>query len=319
MGSCGEVGIEIELDRVPQRETGMTPYEIMLSESQERMLLVADKGREEEVLRVFQKWGLESAESGWVTGEGKFRVRHHGQVVAEIPNRELADEAPLYSRPYTVPPQARQAPGWTTPVNVQRALPILLSAPDICSKRYIWEQYDYQVRTNTLTRPEQSDAAIVRIKETGTSVAMSLDGNGRYCYLSPREGAQLAVAESCRNLSTVGAEPVAATNCLNFGNPERPEIIAQLVEAIEGMSDACRFFDTPITGGNVSLYNETLGEGIYPTPVIGIVGLMKTAAPVTIPFKNGGRSRVLLGGSGTCDEVRLRGTQYAKVILNALW
>jgi phosphoribosylformylglycinamidine synthase subunit PurL len=319
MGSRGEVGIEIELDRVPQRETDMTPYEIMLSESQERMLLVADKGRESEVFQVFKKWNLEAAEIGFVTGDGKLRVRHHGQVVAEIPNRELADEAPLYNRPYTVPIQARQAPGFTIPADVQSALPILLAAPDICSKRGIWEQYDYQVRTNTLTRPEQTDAAIVRIKETGASIAMSLDGNGRYCYLSPREGAQLAVAECCRNLSTVGAEPVAATNCLDFGNPERPEIMAQLVEAIEGMSDACRAFNTPITGGNVSLYNETLGEGIYPTPVIGIVGLMKTAAPVTIPFKNPGRSVILLGGPGGCDETRFGGTQYAKEIVKQLW
>jgi phosphoribosylformylglycinamidine synthase len=323
MGSRGEVGIEIELDRVPQRETGMTPYEIMLSESQERMLLVADKGRQSEVFRVFKKWGLESAEIGEVTGDGKLRVRHHGQIVAEIPNRELADEAPLYHRPYTVPPRVAESHGLPAgsfiKSTVQIALPQLLAAPDICSKRFIWEQYDYQVRTNTLTRPEQTDAAIVRIKETGTSVAMSLDGNGRYCYLSPREGAQLAVAECCRNLSTAGAEPVAATNCLNFGNPERPEIMAQLVEAIEGMSDACRFFNTPITGGNVSLYNETLGEGIYPTPVIGIVGLMKTAPPVTIPFKNPGRSVMLLGGPGTCEDTRFGGTQYAKEILRQLW
>jgi len=319
MGSRGEVGIEIELDRVPQRETGMTPYEIMLSESQERMLLVADKGREDEVFRVFRKWGLEAVEIGHVTGDGKLRVRQHGQIVAEIPNRPLADEAPLYDRPHTKPPQVGQAFSGSAPVSVQESLPRLLASPDICSKRYIWEQYDYLVRTNTLTRPEQTDAAIVRIKETGTSVAMSLDGNGRYCYLSPREGAQLAVAECCRNLSTVGAEPVAATNCLNFGNPERPEIMAQLVEAIEGLGDACRFFNTPITGGNVSLYNETLGEGIYPTPVIGIVGLMKTAAPVTIPFKHAGRSVVLLGGTGTCDDTRFGGTQYAKEILNQLW
>ena len=319
MGSRGEVGIEIELDRVPQRETGMTPYEIMLSESQERMLLVADKGREGEVFRVFKKWGLEAAEIGTVTGDGKLRVRHHGEIVAEIPNRELADEAPLYHRPYTVPPEVGRQRSATAEVSVQAALPALLAAPDICSKRWIWEQYDYQVRTNTLTVPEQTDAAIVRVKETGTSIAMSLDGNGRYTYLSPREGAQLAVAECCRNLSVVGALPAAATNCLNFGNPERPEIMAQLVEAIEGMSDACRFFDTPITGGNVSLYNETLGGGIYPTPVIGIVGLMKTALPVTIPFKNAGRSIVLLGGAGTCEEVRFGGTQYAKEIEKQLW
>jgi len=325
MGSRGGVGIEIELDRVPQRETGMTPYEIMLSESQERMLLVAAKGREEEVFEVFRKWGLESVEIGAVTSDGKLRVKHHGVTVAEIPNRELADEAPLYDRPHTVPPAVKQAPdpigvpGFLSEIDVQTALPALLASPDICSKRWIWQQYDHQVRTNTVAGPERTDAAIIRIKETGTSVAMSLDGNGRYCYLSPREGAMLAVAEACRNVATVGAKPVAATNCLNFGNPEKPEIMAQLVEAIEGMAEACRFFDTPITGGNVSLYNETLGEGIYPTPVLGIVGLMKTAAPVTIPFQNAGRSVVLLGGIGTCDDTRFGSSQYAKEMLKQLW
>jgi phosphoribosylformylglycinamidine synthase II len=318
MGSRGGVGIEIELDRVPQRETAMSPYELMLSESQERMLLVAEKGREEEVYRVFRKWGLEAAEIGVVTNDGKLRVRHHGQVVAEIPNRELADEAPLYNRPYTRPPQRPEAPvnpHWLSP---QDALPALMASPDVCSKRWIWEQYDYQVRTNTVAGPG-AEAAIVRIKETGNSVAISLDGNGRYSYLNPREGAKLAVAECCRNLATVGALPVAATNNLNFGNPERPEIMAQLVEAIEGMSEACRFFDTPITGGNVSLYNETLGEGIYPTPVMGIVGTLPTAEPVTIPFKNKDRVVMLIGGVGACNDLDFGGTQYAKEILKQLW
>ncbi len=318
MGSRGEVGIEIELDRVPQRATGMTPYEIMLSESQERMLLVAEKGREDEVFSVFRKWGLEAVEIGVVTPDGKLRVKHHGTVVAEIPNRELADEAPLYDRPHNPPPVEVRPTPHLPKADVQSTLPVLLAAPDICSKRWIWQQYDHQVRTNTVAGPG-SEAAIVRIKETGTSVAMSLDGNGRYSYLSPREGAMLAVAEACRNLATAGARPVAATNCLNFGNPERPEIMAQLVEAIEGMADACRFFDTPITGGNVSLYNETLGEGIFPTPVLGVVGLLKTATPVTIPFKNAGRALVLLGGIGGCDDVRLGGTQYAKEIVKQLW
>jgi phosphoribosylformylglycinamidine synthase len=276
MGSRGGTGIEIELDLVPQRETGMTPYEIMLSESQERMLLVADKGREDEVFRVFRKWGLDAVTVGRVTADGRLRVRHHGNVVAEIPNRELADEAPLYDRPHTKPLRRVpvEAPIIPPSRDLSHDLEALLASGDIAPKSWIWEQYDYMVRTNTIAGPG-SDAAIIRVKETGTSVAMSLDGNGRYCYLSPREGAMLAVAESCRNLSTVGAEPLAATNCLNFGNPERPEIMAQLVEAIEGMADACRFFETPITGGNVSLYNETLGEGIYPTPVIGVVGRMK--------------------------------------------
>jgi phosphoribosylformylglycinamidine synthase len=320
MGSRGEVGIEIELDRVPQRATGMTPYEIMLSESQERMLLVADKGRQDEVFAVFRKWGLDAAEIGVVTGDGKLRVRHHGEIVAEIPNRELADEAPLYNRPVApLPAVAAEPAAWPPASDPQNDLPWILAALDVCSKRWIWEQYDYQVRTNTLAGPQRADAAIIRIKETGTSVAMSLDGSGRYCRLSPRQGVQLAVAEACRNLSTVGARPVAATNCLNFGNPERPEIMAQLVEAIEGMAEACRFFDTPITGGNVSLYNETLGEGIFPTPVLGIVGLLKTAPPVTIPFKTPGRSVVLLGGVGDCDQTRFGGTQYAKEILHDLW
>jgi len=319
MGSRGEVGIEIELDKVPQRATGMTPYEIMLSESQERMLLVADKGREQEVLDVFKKWGLDAVEIGVVTNDGKLRVRHHGAIVAEIPNRELADEAPLYDRPHTKP--LRHAPMEApkhTPADVQAALPLLLAAPDICSKRWIWQQYDFQVRTNTIAGPGY-DAAIVRIKETGASVAMSLDGNGRYCYLSPREAARLAVAESCRNLSVVGAKPLAATNCLNFGNPERPEIMAQLVEAIEGMSEACKFFDTPITGGNVSLYNETLGEGIYPTPVIGMVGTLPTSPAVPSTFQNLGRTVMLVGGIGTCDDTRFGGTQYAKEIIRQLW
>jgi phosphoribosylformylglycinamidine synthase subunit PurL len=320
MGSRGEVGIEIELDRVPQRETGMTPYEIMLSESQERMLLVADKGREDEVFAVFKKWGLEAAEIGIVTKDGKLRVRQHGEIVAEIPNRELADEAPLYDRPHPTPMRKAnmEPPHPLPPADVQEALLKLLAGPDICNKRWIWQQYDYQVRTNTIAGPGH-DAAIVRIKETGTSVAMALDGNGRYTYLSPREGAKLAVAEACRNLSTVGAKPLAATNCLNFGNPERPEIMAQLVEAIEGMADACKFFDTPITGGNVSLYNETLGEGIYPTPVIGIVGTLETRPPIPIQFQAPGRAVMLVGGIGTCDDIRFGSSQYAKEIVKDLW
>ncbi|MBV8907090.1 MAG: phosphoribosylformylglycinamidine synthase subunit PurL, partial [Acidobacteriia bacterium] len=323
MGSRGGVGIEIELDRVPQRETGMTPYEIMLSESQERMLLVAEKGREEEVFRVFRKWGLEAVEIGSVTADSKLRVLHHGRMVAEIPNRELADEAPVYDRPHTeplrrVPMEPIPEPPVPSPALLQTVLPTLLGSGDLSSKRWIWQQYDYQVRTNTLAGPG-SDAAIIRIKETGTSIAISLDGNGRYCYLSPREGARLAVAESCRNLSTMGALPVAATNCLNFGNPERPEIMAQLVEAIEGMGEACRFFETPITGGNVSLYNETLGEGIYPTPVVGVVGLLKTGPAISGTFRNPGKEVILLGGIGAPDAVRFGSSQYAKVILKQLW
>ena len=321
MGSRAGTGVEIDLALVPKREIGMKPYEIMLSESQERMLLVADKGREDEVFAVFKKWGLDAVTIGRVTDDGMLRVKDGGVVVAEIPNRELADEAPLYDRPHNAAPY-RPAPMEVPEIPPSRDLNAdllaLVGSGDLCSKRWIWQQYDYMVRTNTLAGPG-GDAAIVRIKGTDTSVAMSLDGNARYCALSPREGVKLMVAECCRNLSTVGAMPVAATNNLNFGNPERPEIMAQLVEAIEGMTEACAFFETPITGGNVSLYNETLGEAIWPTPVMGIVGLMKTAAPVTIPFKQEGHTVMLLGGVGECALTRFGGTQYAKVVLENMW
>ncbi|HEY6357991.1 MAG TPA: phosphoribosylformylglycinamidine synthase subunit PurL [Vicinamibacterales bacterium] len=319
-GSRGSVGVEIDVALVPQRETGMTPYEIMLSESQERMLLVAEKGREEEVFAVFRKWGLDAVTIGRVTDDGKLRVKNHGVVAAEIPNRQLADEAPLYDRPHNVAPYRSapmEAPSFSSQ-DLTGDLLKLLASGDVCSKRWIWQQYDYTVRTNTIEGPG-GDAAIVRIKETGTSVAMTLDGNGRYCSLAPREGARLIVAECCRNLSAVGALPVAATNNLNFGNPERPEIMAQMVEAIEGMGEACRHFETPITGGNVSLYNETLGEAIWPTPVVGMVGLLKTGAPMTVPFKDEGRTVMLVGGAGSCDLTRFGGTQYAKVVLDRMW
>jgi len=326
MGGRAGTGIEIDLKNVPQRETGMTPYEVMLSESQERMLLVAEKGREQEIFRVFRKWGLEAVSIGHVTNDGKLRVRDHGEVVAEIPNAALADQAPLYRRPSTTPLRRAPLDGPAIPdrsgLELAGDLAALLASPDICSKSYIWQQYDHTVRTNTVAGPG-SDAAVVRIKETGTSIAMSLDGNGRYTFLAPREGARLAVAECCRNLSCAGAEPVAATNCLNFGNPERPEIMGQLIEAIEGMGEACRFFATPITGGNVSLYNETLGEAIYPTPVMGVIGLMPTRMPPPMHFRAAGRKIVLLGGwmPGAADELERRfgSSQFAKVVLRKVW
>ncbi len=320
MGSRGGTGIEIELDRVPQRETGMTAYEIMLSESQERMLLVAEKGREEEVFRVFRKWGLDAVTVGQVTDDGLLRVRHHGEIVAEIPNQPLADSAPLYDRPHSQPLRTApmQAPAVSSR-NLTRDLETLLASGDICSKRWIWQQYDYQVRTNTLAGPAAADAAILRIKENGAALAMTLDGNARYCFLAPRDATKLIVAECCRNLAVVGAEPIGATNNLNFGNPERPEIMAQMVESIEGMAEACRFFDVPITGGNVSLYNETLGEGIWPTPVVGVVGLLQTETPLGLHFRHAGRSVMLVGGVGDCDIVRFGGTQYAKAVLHDLW
>ncbi len=319
MGSRAGTGIEIDLQYVPQREAGLTPYEIMLSESQERMLLVAERGREREVFDVFRKWGLDAVEIGVVTADGMLRVKDHGQVYAEIPNRALADEAPRYNRPFTTP--LRMAPLHGPDVrsaDLNRDLKRMLMSGDLSSKNWIWEQYDHQVRTNTLAGPG-SDAAIVRIKGTNTSIAMSLDGNGRYCALDPKQGTKLMVAECCRNLSTVGALPIATTNNLNFGNPERPEIMGQIVEAIEGLAEACRFFDVPVTGGNVSLYNETLGSPIFPTPVVGIVGTLKTAPPIPVSFTTPGMQVILLGGLGNPDCHEFGGTQYAKVIHDLLW
>jgi len=253
-------------------------------------------------------------------------VREGETVVADMPAATLAHDAPIYDPAMTRPAYLDEAHAFdplalTHPEGAEaltRTLLDVLASPNVCSRRWIWEQYDYRVRTNTVQGPG-SDAAVIRVKETGASVAMALDGNGRYCALSPREGARLAVAECCRNLSTVGALPVAATNCLNFGNPERPQIMAQLVEAIEGMGEACRFFETPITGGNVSLYNETLGEPVDPTPVVGIVGLLRTGPPLTVDFKRAGRTVILLGGLGGCDEARFGGTEYAKAVLKQAW
>ena len=328
MGGRGGTGIEIDLKYVPQREQGMTPYEIMLSESQERMLLVAERGCEEEVFAIFRKWGLDAVEIGVVTGDGALRVKDHGELVAEVPNPILTDDAPLYDRPATEPPRTAplDGPALRPVTDYADVLKRLLAAPDICSKRWIYEQYDYMVRTNT-TAPPGADAAVIRVKEAGVSLAMALDGNGRYCALDPREGAKLAVAECCRNLATVGAEPLGATNCLNFGNPEKPEIMAQFIEVVEGIGEACRHFGAPITGGNVSLYNETLGQGIDPTPVIGIVGLLAhTGTPVGIHFRNPGRKLVLLGGllpgaEGRHAQLdrRFGSSQYAKVIEGQRW
>ncbi len=329
MGARGHVGIEIELDRVPQRETGMSPYEIMLSESQERMLLVAQKGREQEVFRVFEKWGLDAAEVGRVTNDGKMRVLEHGEVVAEIPNEALTDEAPLYKRPLErwEPPVPREMPeaiklsdaGDLTP-NLKR----LLGSPNICGKRWVWQQYDSMVQTNTVEGPGAGDGGVIRIKGSNRGLAMALDGNGRWCYLDPRLGAMHAVAEACRNVACAGATPVAATNCLNFGNPEKAHIMWQFSQVIDGMTKACEELEVPITGGNVSFYNETLGEGIYPTPVMGIVGIIEDVHRVATPhFREAGRTVVLLRatepGDMTDAESEFGSSEYAKEVLGSLW
>ncbi len=287
MGARGGVGVEIELDEVPQRETGMTSYEIMLSESQERMLLVAERGREDEVLRVFAKWGLDAVAIGRVIAEPRMRVRHHGVMMADIPNQSLTDDAPLYRRPvgeWRAPVSGEIPAEALDRLTMQRDytadLRLLLRSGNACSKRWVHEQYDTMVQTNTVLGPGVGEAGVMRIKGTGEAgrergLAMAVDGNGRWCWLDPKLGAMHAVAEAARKVAAVGAEPVAATNCLNFGNPEKPEIMAQFSAAIDGLAEACVALGTPITGGNVSLYNETRGVGIYPTPVVGVVGVME--------------------------------------------
>jgi phosphoribosylformylglycinamidine synthase len=306
MGARGGVGLDVELDLVPQRETGMTSYEIMLSESQERMLLVAIKGREHEVLDVFKKWGLDGVIVGTVEDDPRLRIRHHGVLVADIPNTSLTDDAPLYHRPVGT---------WKSPLPMEPSEEILarmdedrdftadlkdlLASANVCSKRWVHEQYDTMVQTNTTMAPG-GEAGVMRIKGTGMpgrerGLAMALDGNGRWAYLDPNLGAKHAVAECTRKVAMCGALPVAATNCLNFGNPEKPEIMAQLSAAIDGIAEACTALGTPITGGNVSLYNETRGEGIYPTPVLGIVGIIEDVTKaVPAHFQAGGEAIVLL-------------------------
>src|SRR5712671_5918778 len=329
MGGRGGVGIEIELDHVPQRETGMTAYEIMLSESQERMLLVAQKGREQEVFRVFEKWGLDAVEVGKVTPDNKLRVLQHGEVVAEIPNQALTDDAPVYKRPLArwEPPVPREMPEeihLDGSSDLSRNLKQLLASPNICGKRWVWQQYDHMVQTNTVEAPGAGDAGVIRIKGSQRGLAMALDGNGRWCYLDPRLGAMLAVAEASRKVACSGATPVGATNCLNFGNPEKPHIMWQFSQTIDGITKACEELEIPITGGNVSFYNETLGEGIYPTPVLGVVGIQEDATRATFPhFREAGRAVVLLRGSEPGDatdaEVEFGSSEYAKEILGAVW
>ena len=329
MGARGGVGLEIEMDRVPQRETGMSAYEILLSESQERMLLVAQKGREEEVYRVFRKWGLDAVEVGRVISESRMRVLEHGKVVADIPNTALTDDAPVYKRPLErwEPPVSRDVPEqikFGAKTDFTDDLKQLLASENICSKRWIYQQYDSMVQTNTVEGPGNGDGGVIRIKGSQRGLSMALDGNGRWCYLDPKLGAMHAVAESARNVACSGAVPVGATNCLNFGNPEKPPIMWQFSQVIDGITKACEELDVPITGGNVSFYNETLGEGIYPTPVLGIVGVLEDVSKATFPhFRETGRAVVLLRGSEPGDaidaEVEFGSSEYAKVVLGELW
>jgi phosphoribosylformylglycinamidine synthase II len=329
MGGRGGVGIEIELDRVPQRETGMTAYEIMLSESQERMLLVAQKGREQEIFRVFEKWGLDAVEIGLVTTANKLRVLQHGEIVAEIPNQALTDDAPVYKRPMArwEPPVPREMPEHiklNASGDLTHHLKQLLASPNICGKRWVWQQYDHMVQTNTVEAPGAGDAGVIRIKGSQRGLAMALDGNGRWCYLDPRLGAMLAVAEAARKVACSGATPVGATNCLNFGNPEKPHIMWQFSQTVDGITKACEELEIPITGGNVSFYNETLGEGIYPTPVLGVVGILDDISKTPkMHFTTAGRTIVLLRAGEAPDitdvESEFGSSEYAKEVLGTLW
>ena len=329
MGARGRVGLEIELDRVPQRETGMSAYEIMLSESQERMLLVAEKGREQEVFRVFEKWGLDAVEVGHVTQDNVMRVRQHAELVAEIPNEALTDDAPVYKRPVErwEPPVEREMPASVKLAgtgDLTANFKQLLASPNVCGKRWVWQQYDHMVQTNTVEGPGAGDAGVIRIKGSQRGLAMALDGNGRWCYLDPRLGAMHAVAEACRNVACAGATPIGATNCLNFGNPEKPHIMWQFSQTIDGITKACEELEVPITGGNVSFYNETLGEGIYPTPVLGIVGILEDVHKTAkMEFREAGRTIVLLRATEPGDitdvESEFGSSEYAKEVLGAVW
>jgi phosphoribosylformylglycinamidine (FGAM) synthase-like enzyme len=398
MGARGDLGLTVELDLVPQRETGMSSYEIMLSESQERMLLVADKPRAQEVLDVFAKWGLDASIVGTVTEKPNMVITQHGELVADIPNKSLTDDAPLYHRPVGTwkPPVPLDPPAWVLeelkkPRDYTADLKKLLASANICDKRWVFEQYDSMVQTNTVQGPG-GEAGVMRIKGTGKGsvdpmafehsvagqvatlvaastpqgaatlatgnenaanpvvfpdgghesgagsaagldagekttkgdrgLAMALAGNGRWTYLDPKLGAMHAVAEAARKVACTGATPVAATNCLNFGNPEKPEIMAQLSSAIDGIAEACTALGTPVTGGNVSLYNETKGEGIYPTPVIGVVGIIEDVTKaVPSGFQTIGDAILLLSPklSDSGEGVGFGSSAFARVIFDSLW
>ncbi len=308
----GGCGIEIDVQRVPRREAGMTPYEVMLSESQERMLLIVKRGKTEKIKRLFAKWGLNAVEIGRVTTGDRMRVKDGAAIVADIPATALTDDAPIYHRPTKRPRYLSKVQRFSPkhlpqPKDYGQTLITLLGSPSIADKSYVYEQYDHMVQTSTVVLPGRADAAVLRLKGTNQLLAASIDGNGRYCYLDPYEGAKLAVAEAARNVACVGAQPLAVTDCLNFGNPQDPEIMWQFKECVRGISEACRAFGTPVTGGNVSLYNEGPRGAIDPTPVIGMIGLIaRGGRPVTANFKEEGDVILLLGE--TNEE--LGGSEY---------
>ncbi|WP_281998934.1 phosphoribosylformylglycinamidine synthase subunit PurL [Priestia flexa] len=314
MASKAGSGIEMNLDLVPQRETGMTPYEMMLSESQERMLIVVEKGREQEIVDIVERYGLEAVSVGHVTDDKRLRLTHKGEVVADVPVDALAEDAPVYHKPSAEPAYYREfqaQPAYAPTVdNHSDMLVKLLQQPTIANKEWVYNQYDYQVRTNTVVSPG-SDAAVVRVRDTNKALAMTTDCNSRYLYLDPEVGGRIAVAEAARNLVCSGAQPLAITDCLNFGNPEKPEIFWQIEKATDGMSDACRQLSTPVIGGNVSLYNETKGEAIYPTPVIGMVGLIDDVKHITTQYVKQAEDLIYVIGEAKAE---FAGTELQKVI-----
>ena len=305
MAAKGKCGLELSLDRVPQRETEMTPYEIMLSESQERMLVVVEPSHVEEVKAICDRWGLQSAVIGEVVSGDRYRLYHQGKMVADIPVQSLVDDAPVYVREEKEPAyypanQSLQPEKELAAIDPKEAFEKVLASPNIGSKKWVYEQYDHMVRTSTAVRPG-SDAAVIVLRGTEKALAMSTDGNGRYVYLDPVQGGRIAVAEAARNVVCAGAEPLGITNCLNFGSPEKPEIYWQLSKAIDGMSEACRAFEIPVISGNVSLYNETSGEAIYPTPIVGMVGLLTKQAHMTTKDFKQPRDQILLLGDTNAE------------------
>ncbi len=318
MAARAGTGLELDLTLVPQRETGMTAYEMLLSESQERMLIVARRGREKELVEIFNKWDLDAVVIGKVVEGDRLRIVHNGKVEADLPVMALTDEAPKYERPMSDNgpksrvPSPRSTEGEADPnLDPGQSLKTLLESPNICSKHWVYEQYDSMVRTNTAVLPG-SDAAVIRVKETRRAIAMCLDGPGRYVAVNAKEGAKLAVAEAARNVACVGAKPIAVTNCLNFASPERPEVMRSFSDVIDGMAEACNVFETPVVSGNVSFYNETEGRGILPTPTIGMVGLIDdTRKIITQGFKKDGDIIALLGT--THDDISV--SEYAQSVL----
>ena len=297
MGAKGDLGVDLELDKVPTRETGMSGYEMMLSESQERMLMVLKPDKEKEAEDIFRKWGLDFAIVGYTTPSKRFIVKHGGDVLADLPIKELGDEAPLYNRPFTETPKRPviKASDVKPPMSVADALEKLIGAPDLCSKRWVWEQYDHVILGNTVQRPG-GDAAVVRVLEGPKALALTADVTPRYCEADPFEGGKQAVAEAWRNITAVGGKPLALTDNLNFGNPEKPEIMGQFVGCVRGIGEACKALDFPVVSGNVSLYNETQGRGILPTPTIGGVGVLPDfTQSATLAFKAEGEAILLIG------------------------